>query len=194
MGILRTREEYLPVTCAVLKDEDRQAFFSAARKKAGGDSRLAAACQVPPELVSDWASGKSNIPYHSLQMLTHQFDLQMPPVGELRREYQAITHAAPEPRRKSRDARPEKPAKSEPKARKEPRARKPRREKAAPETRKPRQRKERAPRQERPPRPPRQEQPQRQKAPKQEPRGQKPAEGHGKKPSEPLAYWVGALL
>ncbi|HBL15930.1 MAG: hypothetical protein A2X36_05270 [Elusimicrobia bacterium GWA2_69_24] len=92
MAILRKREELLPVTCAVLSEADRTSLFNALRKHSGNKlDRVAAFCGVPVSLVSDWASGRSNVPYHFLQRLCEQFKVPVPPVGELRRELQAAT-------------------------------------------------------------------------------------------------------
>ena len=117
MGILHSREEYLPVTCAVLKDSDRQAFFDAVKKARGSrPEQIAHLANVPKDMVQDWMSGKANVPYHALQLLAHTFNVPMPPVGELRREYQEVVQAVvkrremptlpplrePEPRREGR--------------------------------------------------------------------------------------------
>src|SRR5258708_5002626 len=87
MGILKGREELIPVTCAVLKDADRNAFFSQIRKnRAGSPEALAQWLGVPVILINDWILGRLHIPYHTLQNIAYQFSLEMPPVGELRRE------------------------------------------------------------------------------------------------------------
>jgi hypothetical protein len=87
MGILRGREELLPVTCAILKDSDREAFFVQLRKnRAGSPEELAKWLAVPVTLINDWMSGKIHIPYHTLQSISYQYSLDMPPVSELRRE------------------------------------------------------------------------------------------------------------
>ncbi|MBI5200392.1 MAG: hypothetical protein HY925_02300 [Elusimicrobia bacterium] len=113
MGILRTREEYLPVTCAILKAEDREAFFSAIKKHPNSrPEHIARLCEVTVDAVNDWISGKANVPYHSLQTLAHNFETPMPAVGELRREYMAIsqlpsrheTPTPPPPSKRTREA------------------------------------------------------------------------------------------
>lgn len=109
MGILRTREEYLPVTCAILKAEDREAFFGAIKQqKNGRPDNIARLCEVPVDTANDWISGKANVPYHTLQNLAHHYQVTIPPVGELRREYLQVHQTAtrretpmPPPRRAS---------------------------------------------------------------------------------------------
>lgn len=64
MGILRNREELLSVTCAVLKEDEREQFFSAIRKKAGGSmDRVAKSVGT----LQDWVNGTGNIPYITFQ-------------------------------------------------------------------------------------------------------------------------------
>src|SRR5581483_11216899 len=87
MGILRGREEFIPVTCAVVKDADRDAFFTQIRKnRAGTPDELARWLDVPVALVNDWIAGKAHIPYHTLQNIAYQFSVELPPISELRRE------------------------------------------------------------------------------------------------------------
>ncbi|MBI2363347.1 MAG: helix-turn-helix transcriptional regulator, partial [Elusimicrobia bacterium] len=97
MGILRSREELLPVTCAVLKEGDRESFFSDVRRKVGGNmDRVAKTVGVPVSTLQDWVNGGANIPYIALQRLASEFGVEMPSVTELRREYQQIVpNAAP---------------------------------------------------------------------------------------------------
>ncbi|MBI5594750.1 MAG: helix-turn-helix transcriptional regulator, partial [Elusimicrobia bacterium] len=91
MGILRSREELLPVTCAVLKEGDRESFFSDIRRKVGGNmDRVAKTVGVPVSTLQDWVNGTANIPYIALQRLASEFGVEMPSVTELRREYQQI--------------------------------------------------------------------------------------------------------
>jgi len=99
MGILRNREELLPVTCAVLSAEDRNSFFSQLKKKCGGRvEKIATTGGTTKGTVSDWMSGKANVPYQALQQLASEFKVDMPPVSELRREYQAVVEVrAPKP-------------------------------------------------------------------------------------------------
>ena len=98
MGILKSREELLPVTCAILKEEDRKDFFSRARQKpAGKPAALAKLLGVPPAVVSDWESGRSNIPYHALRRMAHELEVEMPPVAELRRESLPVIMSPPPP-------------------------------------------------------------------------------------------------
>ncbi|MDE2291252.1 MAG: helix-turn-helix transcriptional regulator, partial [Elusimicrobia bacterium] len=99
MGILRSREELLPVTCAVIKEDEREAFFNDVRRKVGGNmDRVAKTVGVPVSTLQDWVNGTSNVPYITLQRLSSEFGVPMPSVGELRREYQQI--AAPQPPRR----------------------------------------------------------------------------------------------
>jgi hypothetical protein len=96
MGILRNREELLPVTCAVLSAEDRNAFFAAVKKKTKGRvEKIAEIGGTVKSIVSDWMSGKAGIPYHTLQRLSNEFGVDMPPVSELRREFQAVLETRP---------------------------------------------------------------------------------------------------
>ena len=98
MGILRSREELLPVTCAVLSDADRRDFFDKLKKKAGRVERIAQACDASASVVSDWMSGKCLIPYQALQRLAREFGIEPPKVSELRREYQVVSQVpAPAP-------------------------------------------------------------------------------------------------
>jgi len=91
MPILRKREQLLPVTCAVLNEDQRTRFFSAVRRRAGGrDDRIAKKCGFPSSLLGGWASGKTNIPFLTLQRLATEFNVDMPVVSELRRELQEV--------------------------------------------------------------------------------------------------------
>ncbi len=91
MGILRTREELLPVTCAVMSAEDRNAFFSLLKKKCGGRvEKIATAGETTKAVVAEWMSGKTNVPYNTLQRLSGDFNIDLPKVSELRREYQPV--------------------------------------------------------------------------------------------------------
>ena len=186
MGILRTREEYLPVTCAIMRPESRDEFFGAIKKQSQGRAEhIAKLCSVETGLVNDWMSGKSNVPYHFLQMLAHHYNITIPAVGELRREYLAVSQTAtkglpamtkaraqaPKPARESREER---------RGERKPKAEKPRRE--------PRPKPERKPRAAKP-----QSQPQ----PPKKPSKGKPAEPKGPRvpePSEALAYWAGVAI
>ncbi|MFH1726713.1 MAG: hypothetical protein ABII00_19055 [Elusimicrobiota bacterium] len=129
MGILRKREELMSVTCAVLKDDARTSFFTALKKKAGGRmERIAKACGASVHAASDWASGKTHIPYLSLQRLAQEFHVNLPAVNELRREFQPVVEVRP-PRRTARPAAtPPKPSSGQ----KTPAARQPRKPAAAP--------------------------------------------------------------
>ncbi|MFA6030903.1 MAG: hypothetical protein WC969_13690 [Elusimicrobiota bacterium] len=98
MGILHNREELIPVTCAVLSDEDRREFFGKVRRKAGKTERIAQACSVTPGVVADWMSGKSLVPYHALMRMAQEFAIDPPQVTELRREYQPVFQTLPAPR------------------------------------------------------------------------------------------------
>lgn len=87
MGILRGREEFIPVTCAVLKDADRDVFFGQIRRnRAGTPEELARWLDVSVSLVQDWITGKRHIPFHTLQNIAYQFSVELPPITELRRE------------------------------------------------------------------------------------------------------------
>lgn len=91
MGILRNREELLPVTCAVLKENEREMFFNDVRRKASGNmDRVAQAVGVPVTTLQDWVNGTANVPYITLQRLASEFEVEMPSVTELRREFQHI--------------------------------------------------------------------------------------------------------
>ncbi|TPW19639.1 MAG: hypothetical protein FD126_2487, partial [Elusimicrobia bacterium] len=91
MGILRNREELLPVTCAVLKENEREMFFNDVRRKAAGNmDRVAKAVGVPVSTLQDWVNGTANVPYITLQRLASEFEVEMPTVTELRREFQQI--------------------------------------------------------------------------------------------------------
>lgn len=94
MGILRNREELLPVTCAVLKENEREMFFNDVRRKAAGNmDRVAQAVGVPVTTLQDWVNGTANVPYITLQRLASEFEVEMPSVTELRREFQHIAPA-----------------------------------------------------------------------------------------------------
>ncbi|MBI4424877.1 MAG: hypothetical protein HY554_14185 [Elusimicrobia bacterium] len=195
MGILRTREEYLPVTCAILKAEDRDAFFASIRKQAGSrPDQIARLCEVTADVVNDWTQGKANVPYHTLQMLAHQFQVPLPPVGELRREYLAVAQVAsrretPTPPPPSQPKRRERKAEREGKAPRrerpqQPKAQRPSKPKGEPQQRKRRERPS-------PPPSPARSQAQRPK------RGKEAAEPKGPRvpgPSAELAYWVGVAI
>lgn len=168
MGILRGREQLIPVTCAVLKDSDRESFFSQIRKnKAGSPEELAKWLAVPVALINDWMSGQLHIPYHTLQNIAYQFSIEMPPVGELRRESLPAEQlpstqppsSPPPPSYGTQESRS-------------------------------RERKRREPRAERQ-KPPKF---QKQKPAKHNPQpAQEPTEPSWPKPSEALAYWAGIL-
>jgi len=176
MGILRSREELLPVTCAVLSDADRRDFFDKIKKKAGRLERVAQVCETSSSVVSDWASGKCLVPYQTLQRLAREFGVEPPQVSELRREYQPVSQvpSAPPPR----SAPAAKPAARE---RKPPKAQAPRKAKAAPRPKQPRapRRGEAKPKE------------QRRKASVPKAKPGKPGEV---KYSVQLAYWAGATF
>ena len=125
MAILRSRDELLPVTCAVLKDEVREKFFGELKDKAGGKiERIAKACGTTVANINNWAKGNPIAPYHALQLLASEFGVEMPEVTELRREFRA-TEGVPQNRRPvtkqkpsdfgpSADERQEKPVEAEP--------------------------------------------------------------------------------
>lgn len=206
MGILRTREEYLPVTCAILKAEDRESFFGAVKQKNGRPEQIARLCEVPVETANDWISGKANIPYHSLQNLAHHFEVPLPPVGELRREYLEVHQTAV--RREAPPRAPRRERREEPTAEgaKEPRRERGRKRQAA-EPRKQAKRqgepKAKGKRRQEPKAQPakdEQRQPQPQQRPPRRPGRQEPKKGGQPKgprvpgPSEQLAYWVGVTI
>jgi hypothetical protein len=180
MGILRKTEELLPVTCAVLAEDVRHDFFTEIRKRASGNlGRIALIADTTTSVVQDWISGRRNIPYHSLQVLSREFDLEPPPVSELRRELQEVVHApkarpAPEPQREAREPRRE------------------RKERPGRRERPQRGERQAAPARERRPRQPQQQQPQRSRRPRREEPRQEP--GKGPKLSAELAYWTGVVL
>lgn len=187
MGILRKTEELLPVTCAVLADDVRQDFFNEVKKRASGNiGRIALIADTSSSVVSDWISGRKNIPYHTLQVLSREFRLEPPPVSELRRELQEVTHTIkarpaaeiPTERREERPRRQERPERREGRGRNE----RPRREK-------PQQQPQ--PRREQTRRPQRQPQQKQQQKQRPEPR---PEPGKGPKLSAELAYWTGVVL
>lgn len=198
MGILKNREEFLPVTCAVLSEEDRSRFLSQVRKNAGGNDRIAKACGVPASSVADWTSGKNLIPYHALQLLSREFGVEAPQVSELRRELQAVVHvAAPAPRAHHAPA---------PKAKSEPRTRRESSREAKPSRQKPQRRAPRGGSSARPvpasgaaAKPGRKEPTRAQKPARTSSRRKKASapkaapSGKGKLSTE-LAYWTGALL
>ncbi len=94
MAILKSRDELLPVTCGILKDEVREKFFTTLKKKTGGKmERLARTAGVTVAVVTGWAKGGIHIPYHSLQQLAVEFKLEIPEISELRREYQQVAEA-----------------------------------------------------------------------------------------------------
>ncbi|MBI5242751.1 MAG: hypothetical protein HY922_03580 [Elusimicrobia bacterium] len=111
MGILRSREEQIPVTCAVINDSGRRDFFNKVRKKAGRVERIAQVCGVSASTVSDWMSGQCLIPYHALQRMAQEFGVEAPRVSELRREMQAVSEVRPAAR--PRPAPAPKPAKAQ---------------------------------------------------------------------------------
>lgn len=189
MGILRSREEFLPVTCAILKPEDREAFFNSIKKQPHSrPDSIAKLCEVETDAVNDWINGKTNVPYHYLQMLAHHFGVTMPPVGELRREYVQVTTTAT--RREMPPKLPPKPQERKERGGGREGGREGRRE-AKPKAEKPRR--EERPRRERQPRPerkPKAQQPQRQ----QEKRPHPPKGPRVPEPSEQLAYWVGVAI
>ena len=179
MGILRGREEFIPVTCAVLKDGDRDAFFSQIRKnRAGSPEELARWLDVPVALVNDWISGKTHMPFHTLQNIAYQFSIELPPISELRRESLPAAHL---PSAKPPEAPPPPPA---PRGG---RSREREREERPPRRAKPSQRRgdggER--------REPVAHKPQPAPAPKEHRKG--PPQPRWPKLSEPLAYWIGVL-
>lgn len=189
MGILRSREELLPVTCAILSEADRDDFFARLKKRVGGRiERIASACEVPPSAVSDWISGKFNIPYHALQRMSQEFEVEAPAVSELRREYQPVQSVAPPKRREPLPA----PAKENiPIIEREERPRRERGRKGRAQKGQPKQPRQKAPRQERKPKAekkPRQQQPPREARPQA---GGKPG---APKLSDKLAYWSAVLL
>ena len=216
MGILRTREEYLPVTCAILKPGDREAFFSAIKKQSHGKpDQIAKLCEVETDMVNDWVAGKSNVPYHFLQMLAHHYNVPLPPVGELRREYLAVSQTAArrdsvpaaakakaQPQKEERQGRRER----KPKAEKPGRGERPRRERAPRGASKPKAERPQPPQQARPqqqqaqPQQPPQAHPQQQQPHPQPPQKKAPkgkAEPKGPRvpePSESLAYWIGVTI
>lgn len=198
MGILRSREELLPVTCAILGDEDRKSFFSQLQKRGGSTERIARIFSAPAALVQDWISGQANVPYHALQHLSHEFGIDLPQVRELRRESQPVLQIAVkrdmgdfDPRAKpKKEAKPPKP---EGRKRKE-RGGEPRGERTAKRGRGRRggrgeQRAPKEPRREkqRAPKPARSHQPRRFVKLRRGPDGE-PG------PSSELAYWVGTLF
>lgn len=168
MGIIKIRDELISVTCAILKDADRDAFFSQIRKnRAGSPEELARWLGVPVALINYWVGGKIHIPYNTLQSISYQFSVEMPPVGELRRE---SLPAAQLPSAKPAEPPPEPRARSRERPQRERKARE-----APPERPKlQRIRKER----------PAQKSP----AAPREPSGPR-----SPKPSEALAYWAGIL-
>ncbi|MFA5137657.1 MAG: hypothetical protein WC728_00375 [Elusimicrobiota bacterium] len=188
MGILRKTEELLPVTCAVLAEDVRQDFFSEIRKRASGNlGRIALIADTTTSVVSDWISGRKNVPYHSLQVLSREFGLEPPPVSELRRELQEVVHT-PKARTAS-DIKAE--LGEERRPRREPREGRGRERRERPHAgRQPHKREPQAqaPRRERRPRQPQQKSPRpRREEPRQEP-------GKGPKLSAELAYWTGVVL
>lgn len=184
MGILRSREELIPVTCAVLSDEDRRDFFDKVKKRAHRIERIAHAAGTLASVVNEWISGKTLVPYHALQRLAQEFGVDAPPVSELKREYQAVVHTPPPkapapPPAPKKDARPERPERGrrgrQPREQQEPRRqRQPKPEKQPPKARQPRK-----------PQQPRQEKPK---------QGPKPVPGGPVKYSERLAYWTGVFF
>ncbi|MFA6091884.1 MAG: hypothetical protein WCU88_07985 [Elusimicrobiota bacterium] len=189
MGILHNREELIPVTCAVLSDEDRRDFFAKIRKKAGKTERIAQLCGTTPSVVADWMSGKCLVPFHSLQRMAQEFGVEAPQVTELRREYQAIANTLPRAPHYQPEAPPPpapRPAqrKSEPRPEKKARPERPPRKKPAQQ------------KQQHPPQPKKEP---RKKAPQPSQAKRAPA-AHSKVPSgrtkysDRLAYWTGALL
>lgn len=199
MGILRKTEELVPVTCAVLKPDQRSAFFQAIRKKTGGNvRRLAETCSTTTAVVSDWMSGQTNIPFQTLQLMVRTFQVRQPAVSELRRELQAVVQvskpkaprlgagrgAKPARGAAKRERKPREPRRSERKPR-DGKRKEPARDKGrAKKVRGPRRREEKK----RPPAP--------KKRPAQPPKKKAaPArDGKGPKLSSELAYWTGVLF
>ncbi|OIO11013.1 MAG: hypothetical protein AUJ52_02820 [Elusimicrobia bacterium CG1_02_63_36] len=168
MGILRSREELLPVTCAVLSADERNEFFAKIKKKAGGRvEKIAEVGGTNKSVVSDWLSGKANVPYHAMQRLSTEFGVEMPPVSELRREFQAVAEI-----RVSKPPRPAPP----------PREERPTQEKKPP-------REERSRRTQETARPEAKAAPQ-----KSDRRPAVPREPHPPKLSDKAAYWAGVTL
>lgn len=184
MGILRNREELLPVTCAVLSADERNAFFEKIKKKAGGRvEKIAQVGGTNKSVVSDWLNGRANVPYHALQRLSSEFGVDMPPVSELRREFQAVAEM-----RVSKPRPAPAPAPAEERPRREdraPREERPRRE-ASGERKEPRRGRKEAKRER--PRP----------EPRAKPAAEKrPAPSQGPRPpklSDKAAYWTGVTL
>lgn len=201
MGILRNREELLPVTCAVLTEEDRKSFFSQLQKRGGSTDRIARLFGATGALVQDWISGQANVPYHALQHLSHEFGIDLPPVRELRRESQPVLQVPVKREMGNFDprAKPVKEPKPEGRRRKErsaePRAqRPPKRERAERQQPKRGERSPRGARQERKePRPQREQKKQRVPQPRKPQKLRRAANGEPG-PSSELAYWVGTLL
>jgi transcriptional regulator with XRE-family HTH domain len=91
VGILKSREELLPVTCAILSDDDRNRFFAAVKKKTGGHlEKIAKAVQTTSSRINSWMSGETHVPYHALQQIASELQIDMPKVSELRREFQQV--------------------------------------------------------------------------------------------------------
>lgn len=196
MGIIRKTEELLPVTCAVLADDVRRDFFSEVKKRAGNDlGRVALIADTTASTVSDWVSGRKNIPYHALQVLSREFRIEPPPVSELRRELQEVMHAirarpASEMRAPRREERPPR----QQRAGRRGKAERPRREKppAPRKERKERPAQERPPKHRAEPRPPAREG--ERPAPGAAAPGPRPEPGKGPRLSAELAYWTGVVL
>ncbi|MEK7744691.1 MAG: helix-turn-helix transcriptional regulator, partial [Elusimicrobiota bacterium] len=196
MGILKSREEFLPVTCAVLTEEDRSRFLSQVRKNAGGNDRIAKACGIPVSSVSDWASGKSLIPYHTLQLLSREFGVEAPQVSELRRELQAVVHVAvaaprgapPPPSKTKSPPRSRRESAPEPKP---PRQKAPRRGRGSSSRSLPASKAAAGPEHKQAPKA---HKPSRASSQKKKPQAAKPAPAGKGKLSTELAYWTGALL
>ncbi|MEK7747335.1 MAG: helix-turn-helix transcriptional regulator [Elusimicrobiota bacterium] len=196
MGILKSREEFLPVTCAVLADEARNRFLSQVRKNAGGNDRIAKACGIPVSSVSDWASGKSLIPYHTLQLLSREFGVEAPQVSELRRELQAVVHVAvaaprgapPPPSKTKSPPRSRRESAPEPKP---PRQKAPRRGRGSSSRSLPASKAAAGPEHKQAPKA---HKPSRASSQKKKPQAAKPAPAGKGKLSTELAYWTGALL
>jgi transcriptional regulator with XRE-family HTH domain len=134
MGILKSREELIPVTCAILDDSERKDFFSRLRRRGATADRIARACGTSKSVAAEWMNGQTLIPYQSLQRLSQEFATDAPPVRELRREFQTVS-SSPAPRPAPAEPAPPPPERKKPGARKgraKPPEPKPRRKAAGP--------------------------------------------------------------
>ncbi|MFH2203009.1 MAG: hypothetical protein ABIJ96_07835 [Elusimicrobiota bacterium] len=91
MAILSSRDEQISVTCAILKDDVRKRFFAALRKKGGNPERIARVCDTGAGVVNNWITGSTKLPYNTLQMLAAEFNVALPEISELRKEYQIVS-------------------------------------------------------------------------------------------------------